>query len=210
VRQVVIDEKIRYFTTGQVADHCGVNFRTVIRWINKGYIKANRLPGRGDHRITLEDFIVFLRENNLEPIASSANQHPKALVIDDELNVLNSIGRIFNSNGFEVTTAQSGFRAGYLLNEQKPQIITLDLNMKDIDGHDVLKIIKDLNLNRKTWIVVISGEAEHQLKKAVELGADFYLQKPFTKFDLEKIIHKLFPNNFQNDLIEKQLPKKAS
>jgi two-component system response regulator VicR len=192
----VSEVKAKYFTTGQIAEHCGVNFRTVIRWINKGYIKANKLPGRGDHRVSLEDFIAFLNENNFSPLSSKNEKEEaelKALIIDDEINVVNSIGRVFASNGFHVLSAQNGFRAGFILNQECPQILTLDLNMKELNGYDVLKIIRGLKLNHKLWVIVISGESEESLEKAIEEGADFYLKKPFSKIDLEKIIHKFFP-----------------
>ena len=52
--------KKRVLTTGEVADYCGVNFRTVIRWIKRGQLDAYQLPGRGDNRIEVDDFIDFL------------------------------------------------------------------------------------------------------------------------------------------------------
>jgi excisionase family DNA binding protein len=55
----------RTLTTGEIAQYCGVNFRTVIRWIKRGYLDAFQLPGRGDNRIEVEDFLVFLKKNNI-------------------------------------------------------------------------------------------------------------------------------------------------
>jgi len=52
-------------TTGEVAGYCGVNFRTVIRWIKRGYLTAFQLPGRGDNRVRVEDFVTFLEENRI-------------------------------------------------------------------------------------------------------------------------------------------------
>lgn len=204
-----MEEKIKFFTTGQIANHCGVNFRTVLRWINRGYIRANKLPGRGDHRVSLDDFIAFLNENKLEPLANST-ERPRALIIDDETNMVNSIGRIFSSNGFDVLTAENGFRAGYLLNQAKPQILTLDLNMKELSGFEVLKIIKGLKLNEKVWVIVISGESSEKLEKAIELGADFYLRKPFSKLDLEKIITKTSTMKTLGEVNERDRIRRAS
>jgi CheY-like chemotaxis protein len=209
----VAEEKIKYYTTGQIAEHCGVNFRTVIRWINRGYIKANKLPGRGDHRISLEDFIFFLNENDLKPLDSIVLQKasmPKALIIDDEISIVNSIGRVFTANGFGILTAENGFKAGYLLNLEKPQILTLDLNMRDLNGFDVLKIINGLKFNHKIWVIVISGDSEDRLEKAIELGADFYLKKPFSKNDLEKIIKKFYPEKNKGELNEGSSVRRAS
>ena len=53
----------RTLTTGEIANYCGVNFRTVIRWIQRGQLRAYQLPGRGDNRVEVHNFIAFLREN---------------------------------------------------------------------------------------------------------------------------------------------------
>ena len=52
-------------TTGEIAQYCGVNFRTVIRWIKRGYLDAYQLPGRGDNRVKIIDFIDFLDRFNM-------------------------------------------------------------------------------------------------------------------------------------------------
>ena len=55
----------RTLTTGEIAHYCGVNFRTVIRWIKRGYLNAFQLPGRGDNRVEMRDFLAFLERHNL-------------------------------------------------------------------------------------------------------------------------------------------------
>ncbi len=52
----------RSLTTGEVAYFCGVNFRTVIRWIKRGHLNAYQLPGRGDNRIGVGDFLNFMEK----------------------------------------------------------------------------------------------------------------------------------------------------
>ena len=77
-------------TTGDVAKYCGVNFRTIIRWIEKGYLDAYKLPGRGDNRIPVASFVAFLRSNNM-PVpeefkdveASDANTDTKNKSVND-------------------------------------------------------------------------------------------------------------------------------
>ena len=140
------------------------------------------------NQTNVEDFIVQLKEQNR---VQKNNQELKALVIDDEENVAKSIGRVFSNKGIKVLLAHNGFSAGMILSNEKPKIVTLDLKMEQLSGQDVLKIIAALNLNEKIWVIVISGETEEHLIKAVNSGADFYLKKPFSKDDLEKIIDKL-------------------
>lgn len=197
---MVDQKKERLFSIGQVALQSGVEIKTVRRWINRGHLKANDYANYISHCdgdvLTLDDFIYFLKETEFEPIVQNIKKesdHPRVLIIEDELNVAKSIGRIFAKNGIEVLTAENGFKASYLLNHLKPQILTLDLNMKDLNGHDVLKVIQELKIKHKLWVIIISGDSKEKLEKAIDLGADFYLQKPFLKKDLEKIIHKFYP-----------------
>ena len=53
-----------YLTTGIAAQHCGVSYRTVLRWIRKGYLPAFRLPS-GHYRIVRADFDKFLKRHNM-------------------------------------------------------------------------------------------------------------------------------------------------
>lgn len=52
-------------TTGEIAKYCGVNSRTVIRWIERGHLRAYHLPGRGDSRVEVQDFLDFLRRHQM-------------------------------------------------------------------------------------------------------------------------------------------------
>lgn len=201
-----MDEKKKYFTSGEIADHCGINFNIVVRWANRGRIK---FPWKMEQKVSLDEFIVFLSDHNFQSLNLSEHQEPTVLIIDDEINVVNSIGRVFSSNGFKIISANNGFRAGLLLKQESPLIITLDLSMDKISGFDFLKIIKELHLNQKVWIVVISGEPNEDLEKAIEMGADFYLRKPFSKLDLEKIIKKLHPGVNDGEGLERSSIRRA-
>ena len=60
-----MDQGKQALTTGEVAHYCGVNFRTVLRWIKRGYLNAYQLPGRGDHRIPVDGFLLFLEKHKI-------------------------------------------------------------------------------------------------------------------------------------------------
>lgn len=189
--------ELRVLTTGEAAKYCGVNFRTIIRWIERGRLKAYKLPGRGDHRIKQEDFVEFLRENELpvpEELEISAPETyttPKVLVVDDNPEMAKAIERVFRMQGYEVTTALDGFVAGSLLSTIKPNLITLDLRMPGIDGFEVLKYLRSNEQFKKMKVLVISAESTEKLVKTLELGADDYLQKPFENITLIEKAHRL-------------------
>ncbi|GAB2190465.1 response regulator [Sessilibacter sp. MAH2] len=189
--------ELRVLTTGEAAKYCGVNFRTIIRWIERGRLKAYKLPGRGDHRIKQEDFVEFLRENELpvpeelETGALEACTTPKVLVVDDNPEMAKAIERVFRMQGYEVTTALDGFVAGSLVSTIKPDLITLDLRMPGIDGFEVLKYLRTNEQFKKMKVLVISAESTENLIKTLDLGADDFLQKPFENITLIEKAHQL-------------------
>ena len=183
------NENQKYLTAEQVSEYCGVSVTTVEKWINKGHMGVSK----DKTRVDLENFIVFLKEKNNVYRLPKKTAGPKVLVIDGEAKAADSIGNIFSTFGFDVLTTHDPIKAGSLINYERPQIITLDLSLNVFDGLDVLKIINSLKLSEKIWIIVISAASEDHLQKAVDLGADCYLQKPFAENDLKKLINKFCP-----------------
>lgn len=176
--------EIKVLTTGEAAKYCGVNFRTVIRWIEKGRIKAYKLPGRGDHRIQVEDFVAFLLSNDM-PVPSEFEQPKRSvLVIEDQPEMANAIRRVLVRQGFEVHIAHDGFSAGTLLSVIKPGLVTLDLKMPGVDGYEVLRFIRNHEEHAQTKVLVISAETSSGLDRALALGASAVLPKPFDNQEL--------------------------
>ncbi len=173
-------------TTGEAAKYCGVNFRTVIRWIEKGHLKAYKLPGRGDNRIRIEDFKRFLLDTGIPIPDELKSTNKTVLVVDDDIKMAKAIQRILIRNEFDVQLAHNGFQAGVLLGPLKPVLITLDLKMPSLDGFSVLKYLQDNQIPTKT--LVISGLADSELNKALAAGADDVLKKPF---DNEVLLEKV-------------------
>lgn len=180
----------KLFTADEIARHCEMSQHIVERWVNRN---RPHHPGRPEQKVSLEDFIEFINENDLPSLSKKTSTRPSVLIVDDEENAANSIGRVFINNGFDILLAQNGFKAGILLKQESPQIVTIDISMQDLDGYDVLSIIQNLKMNPKVWVIVISGNSESSCERAIELGGDFYLRKPFSKYDLEKIILKIYP-----------------
>lgn len=185
---------MKTLTTGEAAALCGVNFRTVIRWIEKGLLNAHRLPGRGDHRIVVDDFVEFLESNDI-PIPSniqSLNEN-HVLVIDDQLEVTQAYARTLKRAGYKVDIVNDGFRAGVKLLMLKPNLIILDLKMPGVDGYSILNFVRNESELKRVKIIVASGAEEASLKKAMEAGANVVLSKPFTNVELIKEVKKLSP-----------------
>lgn len=176
--------EVRVLTTGEAAKYCGVNFRTVIRWIERGKLKAYKLPGRGDHRIQVEDFVVFLNANDMPVPDELQGQNRSVLVIEDQPEMASAIRRVLVRHGFEVEVARDGFSAGTMLSRMKPGLVTLDLKMPGMDGYEVLNFIRGHEEHSQTKVLVVSAETTAGLEKAMSLGASDVLPKPFENDEL--------------------------
>jgi len=188
----------RTLTTGEAAAYCGVNFRTVSRWIERGLLQSFKLPGRGDHRIPIKEFVRFLNTNNI-PIPDELGDFgngcilnaQRVLVVDDDRAMTAAIARVLRREGYKVQCANDGFQAGALLTEFKPAMMTLDLRMPGLDGFSVLKFIRSQPHLKDMRVLVISALGEAQLQLARATGADAVIAKPFDNNKLIKIIFKL-------------------
>ena len=101
----------------------------------------------------------------------------KILVIDGEAPIRRLLRMGFSTHGYEIIDAPNG-RVAIELLAQKPDLITLDLNLPDIPGFELLKVIR---MRAETIpIVVLSGRDDGASKvQAFDLGADDYVTKPF-------------------------------
>lgn len=187
--------KSKSLTTGDIAKYCDVNLRTVIRWIERGSLKAYKLPGRGNNRILLEDFLTFLDAHNMPVPEEFSGNNTNILICDDELPFARSIQRQLNMAGYTTLIAQDGFQAGMLLSSYMPKLMTLDLSMPGLNGFDVLRIVKQQKDLENVKILVISALPEAELERAKEAGADAYLAKPYEQDVLLKTVRSLIGDN---------------
>ena len=177
------------YTTGDVAKFTGVNFRTVIRWIERGELEGYKLPGRGDHRVRHSDLLAFMLKNAIPLPEQWLSQTKKALIVDDDVAMAQAIARVFKRQHWDVQVAHDGFEAGLILGEFKPNVMTLDLKMPYMDGFNVLSLTREKFEEQGLVIIVISAQSKAELKKALAMGADFILEKPFENEQLKSIIH---------------------
>ena len=102
---------------------------------------------------------------------------PRILVVDDEPNILSTLAPLLRARGYEVSTAMSGRAAIETAEREKPDLIVLDLGLPDMDGVEVCQAIRDSD---SVPIVVLSARgAEGDKVRALDIGADDYVTKPF-------------------------------
>ena len=101
----------------------------------------------------------------------------KVLVIDDEPPIRKLLRMGLSTQGYEILEASNG-KIGLELLAEGPALIILDLGLPDIQGHDLLRMIR--GRNDSVPIVVLSSRGDEAGKvQALDLGADDYLTKPF-------------------------------
>jgi two-component system, OmpR family, KDP operon response regulator KdpE len=102
---------------------------------------------------------------------------PRILVVDDEPNILGTLAPLLRARGYEVHTAINARTALEIVDREKPDLIVLDLGLPDIDGVEVCRQIRE-SLN--VPVVVLSARgAEGDKVRALDVGADDYVTKPF-------------------------------
>jgi two-component system KDP operon response regulator KdpE len=103
---------------------------------------------------------------------------PKVLVVDDEPPIRKLLRMGLSAHGYEILEAPSGQVSLELLDQRKPDLVILDLGLPDIQGLDLLRMIR--SRNESVPIVVLSSRGDEAGKvQALDLGADDYVTKPF-------------------------------
>jgi DNA-binding response OmpR family regulator len=115
-------------------------------------------------------------------MAENANTD-KVLVVDDDKTILTMLYKALKSNGIAADLSVSGEAALELLTLNSYDLILLDINMRGIDGFEVIQTIRARGLT--TPVMVVSGRKEDRdALYGLEIGADDYIIKPFNPVTL--------------------------
>ncbi len=134
----------------------------------------------------------------------------RVLVVDDNEELVNIIKVYLQSRGYEVLVAHNAQEAmAHIESGKRIDVLLLDLLLPDVQGPELLKIIRDIN--QKIGIIVMTGLRD--LNVAIEVmksGADDYITKPFRLGELEEKINEiLYKKAMETPLQEMLTAKKA-
>ena len=103
----------------------------------------------------------------------------KVMVVDDAMFMRASLKMMLEKNGFEVVAeAENGVVAVQKYKDLKPDIVTMDITMPEMDGLQALKLIKQIDPDAKVVVVSAMGQ-EPVVKDAILSGAKSFIVKPF-------------------------------
>ena len=109
----------------------------------------------------------------------------KILVIEDEQIIRENILKLLKAEGFDVTGAENGAQGLNAAVSNLPDVIICDVMMPELDGYGVLMALRSNPVTATLPFVFLTGKAERsEMRQGMELGADDYLTKPFTKAEL--------------------------
>ena len=117
----------------------------------------------------------------------------KVLVVDDEPDVVKTVGMRLKSSGYDVITAMDGIDAVAAALKEIPDIIILDIGMPAGDGHSVARLLREYTQTRFTPIIFLTARtAEIDHKMALDTGASKYITKPFEPDELLAAVEELY------------------
>ncbi|MFO1493737.1 MAG: Hpt domain-containing protein [Lysobacterales bacterium] len=119
-----------------------------------------------------------------EPVA---RRQPLIMVVDDSITMRKVTTRVLERSNLDVFTAKDGLDAVEQLQDRMPDVILLDIEMPRMDGYEVATYIRnDPRLKHIPIIMITSRTGEKHRQRALEVGVDRYLGKPYQESDLLK------------------------
>ncbi|MBX3690861.1 Hpt domain-containing protein [Dokdonella sp.] len=120
-----------------------------------------------------------------EPVAVETRRNPLIMVVDDSITMRKVTTRVLERADMEVITAKDGLDAVEKLQDNVPDLMLLDIEMPRMDGYELATYMRnDARLRGVPIIMVTSRTGEKHRQRAIEIGVERYLGKPYQEADL--------------------------
>lgn len=104
----------------------------------------------------------------------------KILIVEDEESLLKLESILLISKGFDVKGVSNGKAALTAIEEEKPDLVLLDIMLPEIDGFEVCKLIKSDPATRHIPVIMLTAKKSREdMVRSEAVGADWYITKPF-------------------------------
>jgi chemosensory pili system protein ChpA (sensor histidine kinase/response regulator) len=124
---------------------------------------------------------------------------PLVMVVDDSITMRKVTGRVLERNNFEVVTAKDGLDALERLADRVPDLMLLDIEMPRMDGYELATAMKaDPRLRNVPIIMITSRTGEKHRQRAMDIGVNRYLGKPYQENELMRNVFALLEETQSN------------
>ncbi|MGB9698222.1 MAG: response regulator [Thermodesulfobacteriota bacterium] len=114
---------------------------------------------------------------------------PRILIIDDEIDLVETIRFPLELEGYQVLVAYNGEEGLHLARKEKPDLIILDLMLPKIDGYKICRFLKFDEKYKHIPIIMLTARSQEKDRLlGKETGADEYITKPF---DLDELVNSI-------------------
>ncbi len=166
------------------------------------------ISGEGNVRLILNiaplfgDEVVVTAKASVGPVKAeqaaeeAPKKKPKVLVVDDSISIRKYVQRFLDRSGYEVEVAPDGMAALNIMGRMKFDAVVTDLEMPVMHGYDLMSEMKKSPELRNIPIIVLTSRAgEKHRQKALEMGAQDYLVKPFEEQEMLGALKKLLSDS---------------
>jgi excisionase family DNA binding protein len=179
-----------WLTLGQAAKYLGVAQSTIRKWSDQGRVPAFYTPG-GHRRYRRQDLDNFLSRSGP---GGSVQQGPVVLIVDDDERVREYVRVNLEMEGYTVREAGSAEEGLQVLEEVSPNLVLLDVMMPEVDGWEMLRLVRERHGIDAIPVVMFSGKVDDEAAgEAAERGAQGFLGKPFDPQRLVEHARQLLP-----------------
>ena len=127
---------------------------------------------------------------------------PLILVVDDDWMNRDLLQTHLQVAGYNVMTANSGEKALEIVGRQMPDLVLLDVRMHGMNGYEVCARLKGNEATRHIPVIIVTAlDKDDDYQKAVEVGVDDFLPKPFNSILMLTRIRSLLRVKYQHDLL---------
>lgn len=119
----------------------------------------------------------------------------RILVVEDEESLLKLASILLTSKGFEVRGVSSGQAALDAISQERPDLVLLDIMLPEIDGFEVCRQIKTMPETRHIPVIILTAKkCQEDILRGQEVGADWYIPKPFKSAMVIETIQRFLPS----------------
>jgi excisionase family DNA binding protein len=173
-----------WLTLGQAARYLGVAQSTIRKWSDQGRLPAFYTPG-GHRRYRQRDLDSFVAGSAGGATATRTRPAPLVLIVDDDPRIREFVRVNLEMDGYAVREAGNAEEGLAALEAEPPDLILLDVMMPQVDGWQMLQLVREKHGVDSIQVIMFSGQIDADATDQAEAGgAQAFLGKPFNPQEL--------------------------